>query len=230
MGPLDEVRQGQDGVYCSARQNMSIEDEKRNTGGTNDGPVSHTLQAIQLGEEQAIRRVWDRYFSRLIRLAGSRLASERTGEFDEEDVAVSVMESFFRAAKKGRFPYLKDDDGIWRLLSTMARRKVVDIVRRNRRQRIVGESNVVGQDYEGGHFAWLDGPVHPPEIAAMFVDEVEHLVGLLPSKYHPVALAKLECLTLAEISARTGKHLSTVERHLRIIRKRWQTQLDTDVS
>lgn len=64
-------------------------------------------------------------------LSGQRLTHERCGVADGEDVAISVMESFFRAAKNGRFPDLNDRDGIWRLLSTMTRRKVIDLIRKN---------------------------------------------------------------------------------------------------
>ena len=138
------------------------------------------------------------------------------------------MESFLRAARKGRFPDLKDNDGIWCLLATMTRRKVIDLIRKNRRQPTVGESEIMGSEYQGGHFDWVDAEDPTPEMVVALADEVQHLFDVLPAKYHPVALAKLQCLTQAEIAEECGVHLSIVERQLRIIRKRWKRELEID--
>ena len=61
-------------------------------------------------------------------------------------VLTSVMASFFEAAQAGRFPDLNDQDGIWRLLSQMTRRKVIDHVRRNHLDRHVAAAQGIGGD------------------------------------------------------------------------------------
>lgn len=193
-----------------------------------DESMSLVVRAVKLGDEEAVRHIWDRYFPDLVRLAGQRLAYECNRRADGEDVAISAMESFFRAARNGRFPDLNDKDGIWRLLATMTRRKVIDLIRKNRRQPSVGESAVMGGEYEGGHFDWVATADPTPEMVVALADEVQHLLDVLPAKYHPVALGKLECLSQAEIAEKCGVHLSTVERQLRIIRKRWKRELASD--
>ena len=69
-----------------------------------DASMSLVVRAVKLGDEEAVRHIWKRYFPELVRLAGQRLTNERNGLADGEDVAISAMESFFRAARKGRFP------------------------------------------------------------------------------------------------------------------------------
>ena len=207
---------------------VTVSAHESHSSGNLDESMSLVVRAVKLGEEEAVRQIWERYFPHLIRLAGQRLANERNGLADGEDVAISAMESFFRAARKGRFPDLKDKDGIWRLLATMTRRKVIDLVRKNRRQPTVGESAVMGTNYDGGHFAWADAPDPTPQMVVALADEVQYLLDVLPEKYHPVALRKLECLTQEEIAKECGVHVATVERHLRIIRKRWKRRLESD--
>ncbi len=190
--------------------------------------MSSVVRHVKQGDADAARVIWDCYFPDLVRLAGQQLALERCGHADGEDVALSAMASFFRAAREGRFPELRDHDGLWRLLSTMTHRKVIDLVRNNRRRPVVGESAVVGAAYQGSHFDWLETDDPSPEIVAVLKDQWEHLLAVLPVKYRAVAMRKMECLTMAEIARECDLHISTVERHLRIIRLRWEQELAKD--
>lgn len=45
-------------------------------------------------------------------LVGQRLQDARRQVADDEDIALSVMDSFIRAAKSGRVPIVQDCDGI----------------------------------------------------------------------------------------------------------------------
>jgi hypothetical protein len=54
---------------------------------------------------------------------------------DEEDVALSAFDSFCRGVDLGRFPWLKDRDGLWALRVLITVRKAADLVQYNRRDR-----------------------------------------------------------------------------------------------
>ena len=101
--------------------------------------VTVWLDQVKQGNDEAARRLWDRYFPDLVKLARRRLAGTPRRMEDEEDVALSVLDSFCRAADKGRFPDLKDRHSLWRLLSRTTHRKVGDLVGRARRK--VGEAD-----------------------------------------------------------------------------------------
>jgi RNA polymerase sigma factor (sigma-70 family) len=140
---------------------------------------------------------------------------------DEEDVALSVMKSFFEAARAGRFPELHDSDGIWRLLCCMTRRKVIDYIRRTAARPVQGES-VFGSSPDMRSIASNDPT---PAMNAMIRDQIERMLTALPEKYHLIALKKLECMTVPEIAQHCGVHISTVERRLRIIRAFWAKEM-----
>ena len=59
-----------------------------------------------------LQRLWERYFDRLIRMARRNLADGALREADEEDVVLSAIDSFSRAAANGRFPALNDREDL----------------------------------------------------------------------------------------------------------------------
>ena len=184
------------------------------------------IQKVKDGEKEAVRDIWDRYFPRVVWLAGRRLQGQRRQAADEEDVAISVMESFFRAASADRFPDLNDKEGIWRLLSRMTHRKVIDQVRRNSARPAVGESALDGGSGLSHPLASLASSDPTPAVMAMVSDEIERLLEIIPEDYRPIVFLKLEGLTMPEIAKHCGVHVTTVERRLRVIRGLWTKELD----
>ena len=97
--------------------------------------VSHWIDLVKAGDSAAANRIWHHYFDRLVRSVRARLYGQNRAVSDEEDIVLSVFDSFYNAAENGRFPDLSDRDDLWRLLLRMSARKVVDKRRHNRRQR-----------------------------------------------------------------------------------------------
>ena len=83
-----------------------------------DNPmVEGCLDKLRKGDMQAARRFWDRYFERLVGLAGARLPSYGRRAYDEEDVALGrALRTFCRRVGEGQFPQLTDGEDLWRLL------------------------------------------------------------------------------------------------------------------
>ena len=52
----------------------------------------------------AAQKIWERYFQRLVGLARKKLEGVPRRSFDEEDVALSAFDSFFRGVATGRRP------------------------------------------------------------------------------------------------------------------------------
>jgi RNA polymerase sigma factor (sigma-70 family) len=195
-----------------------------------DGSVTHWFEQIRVGDSVAAEAIWKRYFPELVRLAREKLRGTPRRVADEEDVAASVMKSLFLAAQKGRFPDLADRDDLWRLLLRMTARKVVDLKRREGRKRrgggrVKGESVLGGADpadeYRG--LAEIIGDVPTPEFAAMMLEERQGLLELLDdAELEALAVAKMEGYTNEEIAKQLACSVRTVERRLRLIRKKWQ--------
>jgi ECF sigma factor len=85
--------------------------------------VTMWIDGIKAGDGSDIRRLWDRYIERLVRLAGARLPAQRRRSFDEEDVALSAFQSLCDRAGRGQFPRMsgRDDLALRRLEGRSAR-------------------------------------------------------------------------------------------------------------
>src|SRR5689334_19253132 len=93
------------------------------------GSVTHWLGLLQAGNADAAQPLWERYCQRLVALARRRLRGAPRAAADEEDVALSVFDSFCRDAGAGAFPQLTDRTDLWRLLVVRTARKAVSLVR-----------------------------------------------------------------------------------------------------
>ena len=63
-----------------------------------DHSISQWIAGAKVGDSAALNAIWEVYYPKLVRLARGRLNERSRRVADEEDIAVSVFESFFRAA------------------------------------------------------------------------------------------------------------------------------------
>jgi DNA-directed RNA polymerase specialized sigma24 family protein len=199
--------------------------------GEGPGSVTHWLGALRAGDQAAAQPLWERYFERLVRLAGARLhATGRvSAEADEEDAVLSAFGSFCDGALRGRFPQLSDRDDLWRLLVVITARKLQAQARRQRRQRRGGgrlhNETDLGRGHgetEAGGLDEIAGDGPTPEFAAEVAEESRRLLDALGDDgLRLVALSRMEGYTNDEIADRLGCARRTVARRLDLIRKTW---------
>ncbi len=196
-----------------------------------DDSVTHWFEELKEGNSAAAQALWGRYFPELVRLARQKLRGVPCRAADEEDVAVSAMESFFKAAEKGRFPDLADRDDLWRLLLRITARKVIDLLRHETRQRrgggcVLGESGLASP--ESGEvpngLAEVMGDDPTPAFAATVAEQCRRLLDMLSADQQTVAVAKMQGYQNKEIAKQLGCSERTVERFLQLIRKKWQRE------
>jgi RNA polymerase sigma factor (sigma-70 family) len=192
--------------------------------------ISGWIEGAKQGDEEAIRALWNRYHPHLLRFARGKLPPNRRRVADEEDVVSLAFKSFFFAARAGRFPELKDSDGLWKLLLKMTARKAVDLKRHEgrKKRRVLGESVLIKTRDESSSDAMsrIAGSEPAPDFGALVTDECRRLLDQLGDReLENLALAKLEGLGNEEIAKRLGYSLRTVERQLQLIRKKWEGAL-----
>ena len=83
-----------------------------------ENSVTLWLEGLREGNDADVKRLWDRYFQRLVKLASTRLPGNARRVTDEEDVALSAFHSFCDRVSSGQFPQLADRDDLWRILVT----------------------------------------------------------------------------------------------------------------
>ena len=93
------------------------------------------LEALSQGNPQAAEELWEQHFSSIIKAARQYLKDTPRRVADEEDVALSALNSFVRGEKAGRFQELKDSRELWKLLRIITARKATAIRRRYLSQR-----------------------------------------------------------------------------------------------
>jgi DNA-directed RNA polymerase specialized sigma24 family protein len=197
---------------------------------SNNGSVTRWISELKHGDSQAVEKLWNRYFEQLVGLARTQLSNMPRRAVDEEDVALSAFNLFFRAVKEGRFPRLADRNDLWQLLFHITDHKAIDQIRHEGRKKrggghVRGESafsadvteNTPGIDQVVG-----ENPT--PEFAAIVAEECQRLLRQLDDDLLPVAVAKMENYTNKEIAEILDCSVATVERSLRLIRKIWQTE------
>jgi len=193
---------------------------------SSEGSITRWLEGIQQGDPAAAEALWNRCFPELVRFARDRLRDVPRRVADEEDVALSALESFYRAAEQGRFDQLADRDDLFRLLLRMTARKAVDLVRRETSQRrgggqVRGDSGLPDGDAATCAHPLAD-PARTPELAATVADECRRLLGQLEPDLQTLALAKMDGHTNEEVAEQLQCSVRTVERRLHLIREIWE--------
>lgn len=187
------------------------------------------MSMVRAGNPGAQDQLWEQFFPQLVALARQRLAGARMAEGDEEDVALSVLNSFFAGAAENRFPDLRGSDNLWRLLSWMTHRKVIDWLRHHGRQKrqSLGESALMHFDGSGQDgMAQVADPNPTPDLEVMLIDELRRLVNMLPETMQTVATLKMDGFSNFEIAEQLGCSLATIERRLKMIREIWRAASD----
>lgn len=190
--------------------------------------VSHWIDLVKAGDSSAANRIWQHYFDRLVRSVRARMYGQNRAISDEEDVVLSVFDSFYNAAENGRFPDLSDRDDLWRLLLRMSARKVVDKRRHDQRQRRGGNVKVHSLDQTGDDGSVIEaiGDEPSPEMVIMMEESVaEFFSHLGVGHLRELAGAKLEGYSNAELAERIGCSERTIERRLHLIREKCQQEL-----
>jgi RNA polymerase sigma factor (sigma-70 family) len=188
-----------------------------------EGSVTRWLGALRAGDPAAAQQLWERYFHRLVGLARQRLRGARCRAADEEDVALSAFDSFYRAAEAGRFPQLADRESLWRLLVTVTARKAAHLARDEGRQKRGGGDGAA--DDAEAVLAEALSREPSPAFAAEVAEECRRLLGRLgDQRLEAVALLRMEGYTVQEVAKKLGCAPRTVKRKLDFIRAIWEKE------
>ena len=189
------------------------------------------LEKLKSDDSEAAQQIWECYFSQLVRLAHRRLGELPRRSVDEEDVALSAMNSFIQGARANRFPRLNDENDLWRLLVTITARKANAQRRRHFAARrasgaVRGESVFEGgaDSQRGDGIAGIQDREPSPEFAAEVAEQCQALFDKLNDPLlREIAGWKMEGFTNEEIAQKLGRTVRTIERKLSLIRDCWST-------
>lgn len=193
------------------------------------GSVTQWIHLLkQGGHPDASQQVYRNCFVRLVGLARRRLHHTPRRAADEEDVALSALDSFLRGAAEGRFPHLNDRDDLWQLLVLITDRKAKDHARRELRQKR-GGGGVLDEAALDAAFppglGGLPGLEPTPEFATEMTEQCRRLFEVLgTAELRQIALWKMESYANEEIADKLKCARRTVERKLALIRSIWKKE------
>jgi RNA polymerase sigma factor (sigma-70 family) len=196
---------------------------------SDDNNVSHWIDLVKEGDSVAAHELWHHYYDRLVRNTRQHLRGLNRGMTDEEDIVVSVFESFYRAAEQGRFPEMSQREDLWRLLLVMSARKIIDKRRHDQRQRRGAGEHVLS--LQGGRsddeaLIQVIGDEPTPEMVLMMTESFERLLSHLgDGQLREIAVGKMEGFSNAELAIRFDCSERTIERRLHLIRETCQQEL-----
>ena len=93
-----------------------------------ESPVTVWMRGLDAGDSWSAQLLYQHFCERLYRQARQRLPANVRRGYDEEDVAVSAFDSLFRGIREQRY-LLQDRTSFWRLLLTIAERKICHRIR-----------------------------------------------------------------------------------------------------
>lgn len=197
------------------------------------GSITQWLGGLKEGRPEAVEAIWDRYYQRVLAAARRRLRggpAQAVGE--DEDVALIALHALIAGAARGQFERLENRADLWQILSAITARKAGHRRRWYERWKRAGRAaDPAGAAGPGDGARPLDGAVSKepaPEHIAMLGDQLEHFLEALGDPIlRRIAEWRLEGASNAEIAAKLGRTIRTVERKVELIRLVWE-QMDGD--
>lgn len=190
--------------------------------------VTHYLKELKKGSDSAANELVTRYWPRVIAAASSQFNSAGIRLADEEDVAISVFDCLCRQAIQGKFGDEKMNDRmeLWRYLSTLIKRKVIDVARREKAVKR-GSGNVVNEavleaDENAAGLRNFEGVTMTPIQQAIQIEEKTRLLDSLQSdELREIVVLYLENYRLTEIGMKFGLTERTIRRKLELAKQAW---------
>jgi len=193
------------------------------------GSITRHLAAVKQGDEQALAKLWDRYYPALVQRARGKLRGKQIRIADEEDLVTQAFDAFYRSVSNGHHPDLRDRHGLWRMLLAITANGAIDLIRRENAKRrgggrVITEAALAGpgsfQSDSGLELLMSDEP--SPEFAALVAESMrKRLEQLDDVLLCQIAVLKLEGFGNREIAEKYQVTERTIERKLALIRKIW---------
>ena len=194
--------------------------------------LAETICQLNRVSADEAERIWQKFFPRLMRFAKTRITHLRTGAFDEEDIALSAIKSFFRCMEAGKYQAIEGDDELWRLLVTITSRKITAQLRRQMAAKRANEhTESVFGDADGAHDSFAPGLAQVmdkrnlPESTSAVINACEEMLGLLTNEMvKRTAIMRLEGYSNQEIAAELQCSVARVKQRVAKAKQVWNLQ------
>ncbi|MDB5337597.1 MAG: DNA-directed polymerase specialized sigma subunit, sigma24 [Planctomycetaceae bacterium] len=195
--------------------------------------VTVWLRQLANGDQEAAKKLWDRYGPELVELSRRRFGGALGALGDEEDLVQSVFRTLWTWATDGRLDGVQDREHLWWLLLKISRRKALNRHAYNKRQKrdhptisLSGFSEDDSSPAPEDLIADDDQP--PPDLILILAEEQERLLEMLNDDVLKlIAVWKMDGHTHEDIAQKLKVTTRTVIRKFNLIREIWSRELDS---
>ena len=178
------------------------------------------LQLYVEGQDEAATALFDRYVSRLIALARSRIGPTLKRRIDAEDVIQSAYRSFFVHAKEDQYQLNKAGD-LWRLLASITLHKLYGQIEKH----TAAKRSIHNEEPTDLATAAATAPEPSAAEVVAIVEELNSVTQNLPLEERLVFAARLQGQGIAEIGKAVEKSERTVRRLLARVKRKMELRL-----
>lgn len=194
--------------------------------------VTVWLRQLATGDQDAAKKLWDRYGPELVELSRRRFGGVLGVLEDEEDLVQSVFKALWLGATDGRLDGVQGREHLWWLLLKITRRKALNRHAHNTRKKRSHSPISLSVPTDDGSVALgdrvADEDQPPPDLILILAEEQDRLLAVLRDDVlRSIALWKLDGHTHEEIAHKLGVTTRTVVRKFNLIRETWSQELDT---
>ena len=217
----------------------SAHSEDGTSASFSQSPVTIWLRQLESGDPNSAGDLYQHFCSRLQNLISRQIPASVRATYDADDVAVSAFHSLFMGVREQRYQ-LGNRADIWRLLLTIAERKIAKRIRfETQEKRDIRRllQNSVFMSLQNGPQQHTPSGVNSlpsyeptPAFAAEVAETCENLLSALPDDCcRTIALLMLENYTAEQVAQKLGCTRRTVQRKLLVIRRTWQDSSGTEL-
>ncbi len=171
-------------------------------------------------DDQEADAIFARYSERLAALASRNLSAKLRTRIDGEDIAQSVLRTFFRRSENGEFQ-LDESTDLWKLLVKITINKVHNRARHHSadKRNIDRES----ENAEGDRMEYLMSSEPGPQEAAELAEQLAQLLVGLPPAHQEIFSLVVQGYSRTEVAEKMSLSRMTVHRVLDLLRVKLQT-------
>ncbi len=171
-------------------------------------------ERLKAGDSNAVKKLFDDYSRRLVRLAGNNIHPALLKRFDGEDVVQSVFRTFFRRQEEGKFQ-IEHSQELWQLLATLTLCKTRSHVRRHTAERRDATADRAMSDED----QLFDRQPSPGDAMALW-EEIDLVLEGLPDRTGEIISMRLEGKNRTEIAKELNLSRQSIHRILKLVQQR----------
>jgi RNA polymerase sigma factor (sigma-70 family) len=184
-------------------------------------PTSPEEQALidlwRGGDQDAARKIVERYFDRLLVLARRRISQRLASRVDPEDIVQSVFRTFFVRLKEGQFVF-QDEDDLCKLLMRITLHKTLRQVAFHKAAKRDPNLETNQGDHHREQLLSILDKEPSAEASIAFLDQLEHFLGQFEEQTGQILKMRLEGYSNDEIAKELGIYDRKIRRAVERVR------------